>query len=312
MMGPMQPTEDIKVRQFNESFYRSDPADYLTTKFQLLLLAGGKQEEVADLLTAGVEYAGITLSFTPQPEGEEPTGEGLSAFLAIESQQLLHHAAETTLRLYLAHASGQRVPWIDVASRRNFAQFKKDVRSIFVDGSPSDDEIALVCLGTTTPYSETSQEEWDDSVAGIQMFLQVLARRFLDDAPMYNGIKHGIGVAHGEASVLVDGHLMGSGSSIQFPESTNWDSGGDFRDWSLTTRWLDLQESLGLIDVAARLIDSIWAIGRFRHLETQPEVRGVFFPRELRPAHLRSEQRSPMRRMSWIMVRETRPEKPGG
>lgn len=40
----MPPTdEDLKVRDFNESFYRSDPADYLETKLQLLMLAGGKQ-----------------------------------------------------------------------------------------------------------------------------------------------------------------------------------------------------------------------------------------------------------------------------
>lgn len=299
-------SDDPSVRHVNERFYSSDPADYLETKLHLLILAGAKQAELGDLLVDGVEFSGVTLTFVPNDEpAQEPD---LSSYLAIESQQLLHHAAETALRLYFAHIPGPLPPWIELASNRSFAKFKREVDDRLVRGRPTDDEVALVCLGAREPYADATQEAWVGAIDGIRTFLREFGRRFLDDAPIYNAIKHGVGVAPGAAVVLMDAHVIGSGTSLEFPEASSWDKANAYRDWSLTTRWIDMQESLALVEVAVRLIESIWAIGRYRHLGQQAGVDRVFFPTDMRPTDLRSKERAPMTRSSWRILRETRRE----
>lgn len=60
---------------------------------------------------------------------------------------MLHdHAAETLLRLYVAHAAAPTMPWIDVAERRNFREFKKMIREEFVDITRPPSEFGRVCL----------------------------------------------------------------------------------------------------------------------------------------------------------------------
>lgn len=56
-----QDPEDEQVARFNESFYRSDPADYLRTRFQLLMLTGGKRSQLEELLAEGVEFGPYAL-----------------------------------------------------------------------------------------------------------------------------------------------------------------------------------------------------------------------------------------------------------
>ena len=43
---------------------------------------------------------------------------------------LLHHVAETLLRLYIAHESDPECPWIAIASERNFGRFKGKVSEL--------------------------------------------------------------------------------------------------------------------------------------------------------------------------------------
>ena len=102
MNGPQseKSQHELNVRRFNESFYASDPADYLLTRLQLLMLAGGKRPELAALIETGVEYAGMTLgtrapsdtasaadSSSAQESPDDDEGE-FDNFLIVESQTL--------------------------------------------------------------------------------------------------------------------------------------------------------------------------------------------------------------------------------
>lgn len=305
-MGGGEAHRDQAIRHFNETFYRSDPADYLLTRLQLLILVGARSRELGALLADGVSYAGVTLGSGEPSDRAETEGEDddLAAFLTIESQQLLHHACETALRLFLVHASRTSVPWIALSSERSFSKFKQTVRAEFVDTSPAPELIAYVCLGNRERPTEVEATQWDGAIEGIAAFLQAYAECFLDDALIYNAIKHGLGVSAGEAQAIVNSHHLGHGPSIQFAESTNWDS-GDVRDWSLTTRWIDVGQSLSLVASATELIGSIWRIGRFRKLGGT-SAGDLFFPVGLRPSDLTGSERAPMRRMSWRLLSERR------
>jgi hypothetical protein len=110
-------------------------------------------------------------------------------------------------------------------------------------------------------------------------------------------------VTAGHAVALIDAHQLGDGPSVDYPESGRWENGR--REWSLTTRWIDLTESLALTWAGVQLIQSIWKIGRYRTLGGGP-TGDLFFPISLRPAQLRSNKRSPMQRMSWRLLAEER------
>lgn len=296
---------DLAVLRWNEAFYRADPGDYLLTRLELLLLAGGRRRELADLLKQGVSFAGFTVG--PEPAdaiAAEPVAEeSLEPFLTVESQQLLHHASETVLRLFVVHASRGQVPWVTLASERSFSAFKRLVSEEFVDSEPSARLVGYVCLGSKTAPDGTDPGEWNNAIAGITAFLRRFAVIFLDDAPIYNAIKHGLGVSAGDAIVMINGHQMGGGPSVDFPQSGEWE--GDTRTWRLTTRWVDVGESLGLIRVATQMISSIWRVGRYRRIGGEAGGR-LFYPVDLRPEELREPGRMPMRRFSIGDIVETR------
>lgn len=298
---PGQP--DVHIQRFNESFYRSDPADYLLTRFQLLMLAGSRQSELARLLAKGVEFGGMTIGPTESATDDEmlPVDDCLDPFLTIESQQLLHHASETVLRLFIVHGTQAAVPWVEMSSQRSPKEFKEQICLEFVENSPSPDLIGYVCLGNSRCPPEKVSSDWDGAIDGITAFLRTFAVHILEEANLYNAIKHGLGVTAGDAVATIGGQQLGFGTSVEYPESDTWNEGS--RPWSLTTRWIDLTQSLGLTTVAIEMIGSIWKLGRYRHLGGTA-AGNLFFPVTLRPNDLQGPNRPPMQRMSWKLLTE--------
>ena len=298
------PHDNPHIQRFNESFYRSDPADYLLTRLQLVALAGAKRTELGDMLAAGIQFERFTVGPADGQPAPTDNDADFDAFLTIETQQLLHHASETVLRLFLVHSAGAEVPWVELNATRSFGKFKESVEAEFIRRKPDPKAVAYVCLGGRKAPSGTDPSEWAGAIEGLTAFLRTFAQTFLDDAPLYNAIKHGLGVSAGDAVALLDSHQMGGGSSVEFPESDGW-TADDTRTWSLTTRWIDRSESMMLVAAAVHMIGSIWKIGRFRTLGG-PAAGELFFPVSFRPAQFRSSTRLPMRRMSFRLLEETR------
>ena len=201
---------------------------------------------------------------------------------------------------------GWTLPWIGLARSRNFAKFKNDVRSYFIDSTPEDQVVASVCLGRVERPEETNEDDWQGSIDSLVAFMREFATRFLDDANLYNSIKHGLGVSPSDAVLAIENRVVGSGPSIEYPESADWD--GDTREWSLTTQWVDFEYSLGLVQVAVFVIRAMWEIGRYRWLGRDEDSTGqiAMLAPGFRPNDLRSSVRPPMNRMSWRIVREER------
>jgi hypothetical protein len=298
---------DVHVQRFNEAFYRTDPADYLLTRLQLLLLTGGKRAELEAMLHSGVEFAGFAVAQQDPDVADVRDDQTMAAdaadhqsFLTVESQALLHLAAETLLRMFLVHAEQSNVPWVPFRGTP-WRRFVALVQSI-LDTPPSPDLVAFVCLGSRQRSDAVTEADWTGAVDGLTRFLRHLAAVFLEDANLYNCIKHGLGARGGEAQMILGSTVFGDGPSVEFPEVTDWDA-QDERVWSLTTRWVDVGESIALTHVAASMASSIWRVGRAR-LMGKPFEGRFFFPVELRPVAVRSQNRTPGTRVSWQHLSE--------
>lgn len=119
-----------QIRSLNQQFYAADPAHYLRLRLMSLLVLVGRSEDVAAAIRSGVSYAGITVVSSGDEEDDaENDEEFLRRYATAESQVLLHQTAEAVIRLFLAHADSPDCPWLEVAMRSDFAQFKRDVES---------------------------------------------------------------------------------------------------------------------------------------------------------------------------------------
>lgn len=117
-------------------------------------------------------------------------------------------------------------------------------------------------------------EQIKKSVESIEQWLTYFARIFVDDAHLFNALKHGLAVRAGSASVLLqtpadvtrkEPLIHADGSSVAFLEQA-----GDDKLWHETTRWVRPDRMLAEAEIAARMLENIWRVGRIRYLREDP------------------------------------------
>ena len=306
--------EDVtaaRYQQLNERFYTADPADYFRTRLSTLALVAGRPGDLLDLLKEGVEYGRI---WAKADSDEEVDAAGVDRYVTIESQILLHHVAEALIRLFFAHVDSPPCPWFELSAETDFGGFKRRVEDQLVKARRRralEEEAAFVLLGRRSPRPDEDAARWNDATENLARFLRVYAGRWLKDSHVFNAMKHGLAVIPGDALFQIvddDGRAirLGEGTSVEFLEAKEWekDHGGrrTRRVWQTTTRWLDIQESLGLVQIGALMIDSLWLVAKHRYLEGDGEGR-LFFPAGLKPDDLRGP-RSPVHTFSWRFLEE--------
>jgi hypothetical protein len=292
---------DGQLRSLNAQFYAADPAHYLRLRLMSLLVLVCRADDVAAAIRGGISYAGVTVVYDMEEEDDsEGDEEFLRRYATAESQVLLHQTAEALIRLFLAHADTPDCPWLEVALRTDFARFKRDVEGwILAPGREAllRDAVARVFTGQQSIPTDAGIE-WDRGVENLVRFVRRFAEIWLTDAPLYNSLKHGLAVIPSAAMLLIDSHVMGDGASLASLEY-DWRP-GDVRDWSLVTRWIDLQESLALIEVGQQMIGVLWSIARARYANGSTEV-ALYLP-TVEPKDLRSPA-SPARRFKMPVLK---------
>lgn len=261
-------------RELNEAFYRARPQAYFNQRLESLLLVSGKSEQLAELLAEGVtvgrlKAGGVPMRADLTEEDRAEIQEDRERFIIAEAEVLLHHAAETLLRLYLAHEHLPPCPWLALAGKRSFAAFKQKVATL-ADELGADERkrnVAAVFFGTpdrTNLRPTPAEVDWNAGLQNVATWLAWYAAHFLD-AGVYNAAKHGLAVQAGNAAFqLGDDELMSrSGSSLEYVESYKDDSGR--RRWRRTTQWLDLDRWIGYIFMACRLMKGLMAVARARY-----------------------------------------------
>ncbi|HYM58637.1 MAG TPA: hypothetical protein VES79_11805 [Solirubrobacteraceae bacterium] len=261
-------------KSLNETFYRARPYAYFNQRLESLLLVAGKSEELAELLAEGVTVGKLTAGGVPVrtdlPEQERAeVREDRERFVIAEAEVLLHHAAETLLRLYLAHEDLPPSPWLALAGERHVAAFKAKVAEL---GEELGDEqrqgkLAAVFFGSVdrTDLQPTPDEEtWNVGLRNVATWLAWYAAHFLD-AGVYNAAKHGLAVQAGESAFQFgdDDLISRSGPSLAYIEMR--EDARKRRRWRQTTQWLDLDRWLAYIFMACRLMKGLMNVGRARY-----------------------------------------------
>jgi hypothetical protein len=307
----MARTFEGDIPRFNERFYAGNPAAYLQARLD---------QWMATAEDAGAFSAVRVRSSTdPGLSDNSAVDPAMLSFLTADTVVLHHHAAETVVRYYLAHVGDQPVPWTEIAGQRG--GFNELVRKRLIDGSPTPAEAANVVYGVPKPQPFADADEWETAVAGVIEFLVSMAHTYIDGAPMYNSLKHGLGAAAGRTDVafveeLADpsrptvaeiqaGHHLGSGPRVEYP---TFDKSGGATEWSIVTEWVDVERSIRLIVVAIGLLRSIRGIGQLRRrVASDSDQSSVTFftPGPFRASNMHSPGRTPGHSMSQVVLRVT-------
>lgn len=254
---------DEQCAQLNRRFYDTAPWLYFQQRLAHLVLASSDRERYRAIFAEGVVTGGVALRIEVKPEADDqpvPTPE--QSFVAIESEVLLHHSAETLLRFIHAHAEENRCPWVRMASLTRFQDFKSWVRETVIEAEQA--ELAGLCqrVFASDPHSP-------DDLDAYLRYVRTLAEHFLD-ADSYNAAKHGMALYGGSERVEfeLDGLrlLDRSGTSVSW--LTRWPRGDETRQprWTQVSRLLSPDAAIALVHTATMLMRSVWIRGRQLYL----------------------------------------------
>jgi len=301
------------------------PHGYLRMRLRSLYLWLGNPEGMNDLIRSGVMFDEMAISQTEGPDSDDEQEQQRSA--VIECETLLHHTAETLLRLYLIHSRIPPCPWLELSRERDFRKFKKEVEKLRARLVSGDEEgrIHQVFHINVDPeraaLSPTpDKESWDRAAENLARFLDFYAGHFLDSSS-YNAAKHGLAVTAGEQGfefgVGTDREpvLSRRGPAIEYLKVAPG-PGGRLR-WEREVKWIHAKRAIPLIYIGCNFIEAIWNVGAGRYGIREPTKLQLFDHPPFEEMMARSEVTQPgldgiaMDRLSeGLIYRHDRPESP--
>lgn len=189
----------------------------------------------------------------------------------VESVNLLHHAAEALVRQYLAHRGAPECPWLENARRRSPVKFKAaatDLRE--ASGALYRDDLLDVFCGPIAGRTPAALANIAQAGDGLEALLAYATDILLDEAGLYNAVKHGIAAVPGtrrlppEMLKVRGGMLMrGDGLSLLTLEPVG--EAGE-RRWTRVIRYIDVAENSAITKLIAQQLENLWAVARARYL----------------------------------------------
>ena len=274
-MATGDPLDDLApegYREANRSYYGAEPADYFEHRWLNLALTAGEPKGREELLEAGVSFDELRFSRDPDDNADEAKWKrGIDHFVISEVEQLSQHVGETLLRLYLTHREFPPCPPVELAKNQDPGSFKRAVRARFQDSRPTRAnirrEVAGVFYGSPTrkPYARVvPAEAWTEALDALDEYLTYFARRFLQDAGLYNAAKHGLALTTGETKMeLRNTPIKAAGPSIRYLRTVPGDDGVE--RLAITTHWVRIGREMSITWVGKEMIRSIWQAARFRY-----------------------------------------------
>ncbi len=295
-MSAPDPEMTATFRRLNESFYSSSPSLYFEQRLNSLLVVAADDPEYGERLRSGLTIVGQTFTVAPNERVESRlSGEDVRRFVTSETQVLLHHAAESLLRLYLAHEGRPPCPWLNIASLGSFRQFWRAIDDRFVKPAPRegrvDPLVAETFLGSPVyPTSwPTDENDWASTVERLSIWMRFFSRHLSEDAPIYNAAKHGFALCSEEAYFAFkndEGRTLISHSGPSLEMLVHGDWANNERRWSIRTVWTNPVASWFFCNVAIQMMESIFRVGRFRHLG---EAGGYLFNPDFTPIDVQTQ-----------------------
>ncbi|MCY3631065.1 MAG: hypothetical protein OXH29_00135 [bacterium] len=311
-----QAEQGISVFQsLNSQFYREHgPGEYILLRLYSLCLVGGSYDTFKDAISKGIDFATLQMKPETVDDPDEETVKSEEAlrdhFVRIEAHHLKHLAIETLIRLFMGHKNVPRCPWLEISKETDFRAFKNKVRKQIVEADEGQlqTEVAKVFLGYSGELSSATDEQLDVSQNLVQ-FLIAFAREWLEEAKSYNATKHGLTAVPGDAVFSIGSKeeeqtTLGYGDSLAHLSHKSWD--GDEREWSLTTRWIRLEQAVGTIAIVHQMILPLWSIARARYCGVTKYITSALSSSDFSVEKLREIEGCPMIEASMTVLAEYR------
>jgi hypothetical protein len=257
------------VRRINQYFYRGLPHEYFRQRLLNLMLIAANPDGLFALIGDGVTLGNVTLR--PLGPGDPPAEERdpHEQYLAIESTSLVHHAAETLLRLYIPHRGQRRCPWMEMTLLRY--DFKTVVEKAFPEARPREEDLdALFPVFFLVPSRKDIQfadDDLDPDLENVWHFLYHFAQMHLTEAPVYNSAKHGLGVVGADAGLNMEGVFDWRSLSLVGPVTEGR------HPTHVQFRSVDVERDIAFTHVATQLMQQLWDVARARYIGD--ELKGV-------------------------------------
>lgn len=281
---------DIAIERINSDFYRQRPHSYLLHRVQALTMICGRPDVVSETLAAGVELAGISMTYpnwSPEPEAHLD-------YLTLEAEVLLFQTAEALLRLVLAHApTDGSSPALNQAALKSHTEFYRRLEQHIRDAS--DDALDHIVINTIhgtdsigplqlqpidgddvgVAPSQTGLEEGRDNLRGL---LRYLADYVLSDScrDVYNSAKHGLATRTGNLGFRLGGGdgqrpiTDQSGQALTCIAVGRRNEHGELPVDNVVV-WSNPAEALGVIYMSLHVMDAVWQLGKLRHTREEPD-----------------------------------------
>ncbi len=250
--------------ELNEQYYEHQPWTYFSQRLSHLMLVASHDERHQERIADGVDLGPVRLSIARQQEPAAATTPE-QTFAAIDAEVLLHHSAETLLRLVHAHSQADPCPWLRMSRVRSPRDFKEWVRAEVSE--PELEAVDALCRRVFAVETASTEQ-----VRTLTRWLRLFAAEFLD-ADAYNAAKHGLSLSGASErwTLEVAGRklLEHDGASLTWL-STRPDESGRMR-WAETSRLFSVESTATMIFIATRLMNGVWDRGRATHLGEEAE-----------------------------------------
>jgi hypothetical protein len=284
MIHDMREDGDVRPdgsQWLNEQFYEARPWAYFERRLVHLAVVVRRPQALRSIVADGIDIGPLLIGAAPASADDLGARDDLR-FEAAEGEVLLHHVAETLLRLVHAHKSKSAVappcPWLELSRMRDFAAFKRWLAEVAAAdaASPDSRELVRTCFG---------DDGRTDRLDVIHQYLRQFAEHLLVPEP-YNAAKHGFALQGERSQLTVDADVAGqpghrvldvTGPSVSWL-GTRRNATGTPR-WAMSTRWYSMEALMGLVWLAIRLIEALWDVARHRYLGAPLER--VFMPAPL-------------------------------
>lgn len=267
---------DLAYEQFpamNRTFYSSKlgPEAYLNARLRSLLVGTSGSPLIAQASSEGFEIGEMKVAYAEKEWSEEEAAD----FLATESAVLLHHAGETLLRLYFAHAGLPPCPWLETARLRSFSLFKRKVTELLESLATPDVQASIMQVFTgrgdvAQRPNAISEEAWFAQREGLVDLLAATGRVLLGDSNLYNAAKHGLAVFPAEIGISIGSpdpeteiDLSMDGRALQYLQVVQH---GDRKFWEERSAWVFAESNLSMTYIIARQISSLMSVAKARYV----------------------------------------------
>ena len=288
MKAPKPEDQGLSPHQFpdlNRRFYDSGstPHAFVRQRVRALLLAGSRDVHILEA-QRGIRFGRFFVAGFPEddPLLEEPS---VNTFVMTESAVLFHHAAESLVRLVLAHLDEPECPWLEM--RRLTTRSYNDRRDQLLAALTEDKTLQAlmkVFYGIDRSAAGPLEEVWPSLEQAVVEFLHHALTTLRSDADLYNAAKHGLAIAGGEDRLrLLEGAEEEGAGSVPDEERMLLRADGQCLSylhrgdappprWMMTTTWANAEENLALTMLASRFISNLWGVARARLLRDQGNV----------------------------------------